>query len=185
MKKGLIIVAAVLMLAATLAACGSAEVELSNKLETSDRHFAFSVPEDWDYYDGQQEEALVLQMTNGDGAFSKVYFYDNTVYDYPYDVCLEDITKYYGDNIIGDVEDGQVGGLDASRFEYNMVDFDENNEEADYHGYEYVIDTPYGTMEVDIFYSQDKTMGKIFKPSDTELDLLRSIVQSLEVSEQA
>lgn len=181
MKKSLILLAAAAMLAAGLAACGPAQVELSDTLETSDGNFAFSVPPGWDYYDGQPEETLVLHMTNGEGIFAMVYFYDNTVYDYPADVCLEDVSAYYKDNIIGEVEDGQVSDMEASRFEYNMVDLDEEGNEADYHGYEYVIDTPYGVMNVDIFYSQDKTLGKIFQPSDAQLALLRDIVQSLEV----
>ena len=183
MKKSILTFAAVIMLAAGFAACGPAKVELNKTLDTSDGIFTFSVPDSWDYYSGLQEEGLVIQMTNGEGVFGKVFFYDSTVYDYPYDICLEDITNYYGGSIIGDVEDGQVGGMDASRFEYNMVDLDENGDEADFHGYEYVIDTPYGVMNVDIFYSQDKQLGKIFKPSDAQLELLRSVVQSIQVNE--
>ena len=184
MKKGIWLLAAVLVLTAGLAACGSGD-ELTKTLETTDGNFTFSVPESWDYYEGpeQGQEGLVLQMTNENGASAAVFFYDNTQYDYSVDLCLDDLTNYYGDNIIGEVQDGQVGDMDAHRFEYNMVDLDEEGNEADFHGYEYIIDTPYGAMDVDIYYSQDKVMGKIFKPSESQLSLLRSIVQSMVVNE--
>ncbi len=182
MGKRIWLIAVMVALAVMLTACESAE-KLTKTLDSSDGNFTFSVPDSWDYNNKQDQEGLVLQMTNDEGAHASVYFYDNTVYDYPADDAISYLTEYYGDNIIGEVQEEQVADYNARRFEYNMVDLDEEENEADFHGYEYIIDTPYGVIEVDAYYSQDKVMGKIFKPSESQLELLRNIVQSLKINE--
>ena len=178
MKKKWLMVLAVVALTAALTACGP--VELSSSLDTTDGNFTFSVPEGWSEYDGLAEDDLVLHMTDGGVAFAKVYYISYDLYDYSYEKSIKDVTAYYSGSIIGEADELTISEMDASKFEYDMVDLSEEETEVDYHGFEYVINAPKGVLNVDIYYAQDKTIGKIIEPSESELELLQRIVESVE-----
>ena len=179
MRKMWFFVPVVLLLAAMLGACGGGEVDLSNTIDAPDGSISIDTPDSWSYYGTDPENGIVLSLSNNDTAYANISYYPASD-GYDMEFCLSSIKDYYGDNIIGDVEDTEAGDHDASYFEYSMVDIGEDGSEYNYHGYEYVVDFGTGIVEVDIFYSQGTLEGKIFSPSKSELELLRLIAVTVQ-----
>lgn len=184
MKKIWLLGAVVLLLIATLCACGSGDTEVkpSQEIASSDGNFSVSVPEDWYTYDATEEEDLILSIWNYNAGYAKIYFLSNEYYDYPIASWVTDMKEYYGEYMIGDVEEKTIDGLDAYSFQYSMVDISETGDEYNYHGYEYWIDTPLGVVNVDINYAQTKLEDKVSDPSESDLMLLTRIAESFKVN---
>ena len=72
--------------------------------------------------------------------------------------------------------------MDAFTLEYSMKDLSIDDEQLNYHGFEYIIDTPYGVIDIDMYYSQMVLESKIFKPSDEILSTLQEIAESFTVN---
>lgn len=173
-----------------LSACGSEkeaaqDTKITKTITAPDGRVTIDVPENWSEDTSVTPESyLVLAIKNGDGAFSQIFYYpkDNSEYkiqDYT-DMTAED---YYGENVIGEVQETRLNEHDLRFFEYSMVDKGVDGNEYNYHGYEYFIDFNGDVVEVDIFYSQDKLEGKLFTLSDEQLALLRSIAETIRVKE--
>lgn len=185
MKRSWLVLLIAIVLAVALSACGSAvkEVELSLDINTNDGNFTISTPDNWLIYDMDvDDEDLVLAAWNNDTAYAQLYFFSYDVYDISIEGSLEDMKNYYGDNIIGDIEEKTVNDMPVYCFQYSMIDESEDGEDMNYHGYEYLVNTPKGVVEIDINYAQYIIEGKLFDPSDEELKLLQSIAESLSVN---
>ncbi len=180
MKKIRFIVPAVLLLAALLGACGAGEVDLSNTIIAPDGSVSIDTPDDWSIDTTQTLEGyLVLSIGDGNGAFAQIFYYPDdgsgvTAEDY---VTMM-VDDYYTDNVIGEVQETKLGENDAYYFEYSMVDKGADNNDYNYHGYEYFINFGADIAEIDINYSQGKLEGKIFTPSEDQLELLRRIAET-------
>lgn len=179
MKKKWFVVPLILVVAAALYACGPAE--LSNTIDATDGSVSIDTPDDWSYQGEDPDNYVVLSITDNATAFANIAYYPvSEGYDMTY--VGDFVAEYYGDNIIGDIEDTKVNDCDAVYFAYSMVDLGEDGSEYNYQGYEYVIDCGDGIIEVDIFYSQSVIEGKLFSPSKGELELLRRIAETAEVN---
>ena len=186
-KAALLVIAAIIPL--VLCACGGAEkaedTKISKTITASDGSVSIDVPDSWtEDTTVVAESYLVLAIGDGNGAFSQIFYYPDdesgyTIQDYS-DMTAKD---YYGENVIGEVQETKMGERDVRFFEYSMVDEGVDGNEYNYHGYEYFIDFSGDVVEVDIFYSQGKLEGKLFTPSAEQLSLLRSIAETVRVKE--
>jgi hypothetical protein len=174
-KRGLVVIAAVLV-GAMLGACGPAE--LSQTIDAPDGSVSIDTPDDWSYLEADTYNYMPMSITDEDTAFAKVYYFPYSE-GYTLEDCLDYNEEYYGDNIIGDVEETEIGDYEAHYFEYSMVDMGADGSEYNYHGYEYVIAFQNGIVDVDIHYAQYTLEGKIFSPSKGQLELLRSIAETV------
>lgn len=195
MKK--ILVAGFLIMVLLLGACtgitGSDgltadDTELTKTVETLDGKFTITVPDSWTKnYDMTEEEMMdiskVLSCTDNDITFVDIFFYNSDEYDYTLNDSLKYNLDYFGDNIIGKYEEMTLDGMDLFVFENSMVDTSVEDIEFNYHGYLYMINTPYGVVEIDIYYVQEIFESKIIKPSESQLTLLQEIAESFEVIE--
>lgn len=195
MKK--LLIAGLLILMLMLGACtgitGSDgltadDTELTKTVETPDGKFSIAIPDSWTKnYDLTEEEmqeiSKVLAYTDNDITFVDVFFYNREEYDYSLNDSLKFNLDYFGDNIIGEYEEMTLDGMDVFVFENSMVDTSVEETEFNYHGYLYMINTPYGVVEIDIYYVQEVLESKIIKPSEAQLTLLQEIAESLEVLE--
>lgn len=193
MKK--ILIAGLLILMLMLGACtgitGSDgltadDTELTNTIETPDGGFSITVPDSWTKnYDMSEEEmqeiSKVLAYTDNDITFVDVFFYNSEEYDYTLNDSLKFNLDYFGDNILGEYEEMTLDGMDVFVFENSMVDTSVDDIELNYHGYLYMINTPKGVVEIDIYYVQEVLESKIIKPSESQLKLLQEIAESFEV----
>lgn len=187
LKKTLLSLAALML--ALLYACGGGDesggTDKSKTITTSDGSVSIDVPEGWSEDTTiSPENYHVLAVGDGAGAFAQVFYYpdDGSGYiakDYA-DMTAE---EYYGENVIGEVQETQLDDHEAHYFEYSMVDEGVDGNEYNYHGYEYFIGFGRDVVEVDIFYSQGKLEGKLFTPSDEQLALLRNIAETVRVKE--
>ena len=131
-------------------------------------------------YEDAQGDYNVLSITDDYAGYAEIYFYDHdenddyTALDY-----ANEMQGYYGKHIIGEIQAIVIDGNDAYCFEYSMIDIGTDENEYNYHGYEYFIDYADGVAEIDIYYSQTKLEGKLFNPSKMELELLREIARSI------
>lgn len=170
-----------LILAMVVALCACGPVELSNTIDATDGSVSIDTPDDWSYDSEDPNNYIMLTITDNDGAFANISYYPFAE-GYTMDELEDYVVDYYGENTIGDMEKTQVDDHDAVYFEYSMVDMGEDNNEYNYHGYEYLVAFDNGIVEVDIFYSQGKLEGKIFNPSAGELELLRRIAESVKAN---
>lgn len=191
MKK--ILIAGLLILILMLGACsgltGSNEateddVEQTKTVETINGEFSITVPDSWIKDYGMTEEEMlenfkVLAYTDNDMTFIDMFLYEYSLND-----SLKLTLDYYGDNLIGEYEETTIDGMDGFVFEYSMIDKSIDEYEFNYHGYFYMINTPYGVAEIDIYYVQEVFESKIIKPSDEQLKLLRDIAESFKVVEE-
>lgn len=191
MKK--ILIAGLLILILMLGACsvltGSNEateddVEQTKTVETINGEFSITVPDSWIKDYGMTEEEMlenfkVLAYTDNDTSFIDMFLYEYSLND-----SLKLTLDYYSDNLIGEYEETTIDGMDGFVFEYSMVDKSIDEYEFNYHGYFYMINTPYGVAEIDIYYVQEVFESKIIKPSDEQLKLLREIAESFKVVEE-
>lgn len=170
---------AALMMAAMPGACSAPAEEKFHTLAAPDNSVQIDAPEDWTEDEtATLEEYLVLSIGNGFGAFAQVFYYpDDGSGDTAQDFSAS-LQEYYGENLIGEPQETELAGNDAIYFEYSMVDTGVDGEQYNYHGYEYVIAFGADVVEVDIFYSQTTLEGKLFSPSDEQLQLLRSIAET-------
>jgi len=182
-KTGIMIIVAAALLAALFAGCGpsGAAVPLDQEFISYGGDFSLNAPDTWGYYDAVAQEDMVLASYNYDTAYASVFFYSSEYYPISLAEATDITKRLYGDNIIDDVRDLKVNGMDAKAFQYSMVDLSELGEEYNYHGLEYLIQTPLGIVEIDINYAQGKLEGKIFDPSKDDLELLARIAESLKV----
>lgn len=193
MKKSvLLVLIAIVML---LGACGAFSdidgtsdepVALSKEIELSDGAFSISFPESWmrDYTVSEAEmieSGVILYYTDNQNSFANIYFLDKEVYTYPLNLAVQDSLDYYGDNIIGEYQEITLNNMDAFLIEYSMIDKSIDNVDFNYHGFEYLVDTPYGIIDIDVYYSQEVLESKIFKPSKQALELLQEIAESFKV----
>lgn len=178
MKKRWFIVPMVLVLALTLCACGP--VELSNTIDAPDGSVSIDTPDDWSYYGSDTLNYVSLSISNEDTAYANISCYPVSE-GFDMESVTEYVEDYYGDNMIGDMEDTEVDDFDAVYFEYSMVDMGEDGSDYNYHGYEYIVDFGTSIVEVDIFYSQGVIEGKVFSPSSSQLELLRRIAETVEL----
>ncbi len=165
----------------------SEPVELSKDEQMLDGEFTISMPDNWmkefSHTDEEMlEQDMILSMTDNDRTFMQVYFYDNEYYDYPLNLAMQDNLDYYGENIIGEYQETTVDDMDSFTFEYSMIELSIDNIKLNYHGYEYLINTPRGVIDIDIFISQEIFESKIIKPTEQQLELLRRIAQSFVVN---
>jgi len=180
-KRIIGVVCILLILALCACTADTAQAELSKTIEIPGTGLSISVPEDWDTYDKNYDgEFWVMSVSDADTAYADIFFTNNVEYDYSAEQDIESLESYYGDNIIDSTEKLQINDMTAYRFEYAMVDLGEDGDEYSFHGYEYSIDTPGGELEIDIYYSQSKLTAKIFDPSDSQLELLGRIAESLQ-----
>lgn len=185
MKKNWLLVPLALLLAAMLGACGvTSEVDLSNTIDAPDGSVSIDTPSDWSEDTTQTLEGyLVLSIYDGNGAFAHVFFYpDDGSGDTAEDYANLLIENYYTDNIIGEVQETKLGENDAYYFEYSMVDQGVDDNNYNYHGYEYVVSFGADIVEIDINYSQETLESKIFKPSEDQLELLRRIAETVRIN---
>ncbi len=194
MKKVLII--AMLMFMIVLGACtgitGSDGIttkdnELSKVIETPDGAISLTVPENWIKNYSRTEEELndldiVLSYTDNDITFVEVYFYSNADYDYTLNDSLDYNLGYFGDSLIGDYEEMRLDGMDVIFFENSMKDISVDGQELNYHGFYYMINTPDGIAEIDVYYVQEVLESKIIKPSKEQLLFLQDIAESFEIN---
>jgi hypothetical protein len=176
MKKRWLVTAAVLLVTVILGACGP--VELSNTVDSPDGSVSIDVPGDWSYLEADTYNYMPLSITDEDMAFAKVYYLPYSD-GFTMDNLMTEIEGYYEDNVIGDIEEAEIQGRDATYFEYSMVDTGADGNEYNYHGYEYLIAFDNGIIEVDTHYAQDTLEGKIFSPSESQLELLRRIAETV------
>lgn len=195
MKKLLIagLLILILMLGACTGVTGSGgltedDAELTKTVESLEGNFSLDIPDSWvKDYSYTEEELIesntVLCYTDNDTAFVSMVFFDNILYDYPLNTSLKYNLDYFKDYIIGEYEEMSLDGMDVFVFEYSMVDLSIDDSEFNYHGYFYMINTPKGVVEIDIYYVQEVFESKIVKPSEAELALLQEIAESFEVIE--
>ena len=194
MKKVLIIglLIFVLILGACTGITGSdgataKDNELSKTVETPDGAFSLDLPEDWSANSlrsasEMNELDMVLSYSDGDITYVDLYFFDSAEYDYTLDDALDYNLEYFGESLIGDYEEMRLDGMDAIFFETSMKDIGIDGEEYNYHGYYYMIETPNGIAEIDVYYVQQVLESKIIKPSDEQLLFLQDIAESFEVN---
>ena len=180
MKKRWFFVPLIVMLVVSLCACGP--VALSNTIDASDGSVSIDTPDDWSHDGEDLDNYIVLSIADTENGFANISYYA-LAEGYTVDSTLEYLEDYYGENIIGDIEETEIDDRDAVYFEYSMVDTGEDGSEYNYHGYEYFIAFSGDVVEVDIFYSQGKLEGKLFTPSTEQLSLLRSIAETVRVKE--
>jgi hypothetical protein len=194
MKKALIIglLIFVLILGACTGITGNdgttaKDTELSQTVDTPDGAFSLTLPEGWSANSlrtasEMDDLDMVLSYSDGDITYVDLYFFDSTEYDYTLDDALDYNLEYFGDNLIGDYEEMRLDGMDAIFFETSMKDIGIDGEEYNYHGYYYMIETPSGIAEIDVYYVQQVLESKIIKPSDDQLLFLQDIAESFEVN---
>ncbi len=187
MKKIRLFALAALALVVMMSGCGSPAVsgDDTQTIASQDGSVLIDTPQGWSEDTSQTlEGGLVLSVGDGEGAFAQIFFYPDdgsgdTAQDFA-DVLAED---YYGDNIIGEVQATTIGDNDAAYFEYSMTDEGADGSKYNYHGYEYVIGFGLDIVEVDVYYAQGTIEGKLFSPSDDQLALLRSIAETVRLSD--
>ncbi len=156
-------------------------------MQTSDGNFSITVPDSWvKNYSFTEEEmaeaSKVLSYTDNDIAFVDVFFYSSEYFDYTLNDSLGYSLDYFGESIIGEFEEMRLNGMDVFVFENSMVDISVDDDEFNYHGYFYMINTPYGVVEIDIYYVQEVLESKIIKPSEEQLLFLQEIAESFDVN---
>ena len=155
-------------------------------VKASDDRLSISVPDNWtkDYTftdEEMKQDDVVLTMTDNNITYVTIYFFDNEFYEYPLNAVLTDNLNHFGDSVIGDYEEMKLNGMDVFILQYSIVDVGIDGYEYNYYGYDYMINTPYGVVDIDIYYVQEVIESKIFKPSEEQLLLLQEIAESLEV----
>jgi hypothetical protein len=187
MKKAGLFALAALALAALLGGCGgmSAGEEDIKTMSAPDGSVMIDVPDSWTEDPTQEPEGfLVLSIGDGEGAFAQVFYYpDDGSGDTAQDLATMLAEDYYGDNVIGGLQEATIKDADAIYFEYSMTDEGADGNQYNYHGYEYVLGFGLNIVEVDIFYSQDTLQGKLFSPSKDQLAVLRGIAETVRISE--
>ena len=153
-------------------------------VKTSDDRLSISVPESWtkDYTFTEEEmkqDGVILTMTDNNITYVTVYFFDNVDYDYPLNAVLTDNLSHFADSVIGGYEEMKLNGMDVFIIKYSMVDVGIDGYEYNYYGYDYMINTPYGVVDIDIYYVQEVIGSKIFKPSQAQLLFLQEVAESL------
>lgn len=196
MKK--IIITGLLLFILLLSACATTtssdgitiqSTELTNIVETPDGKFNITLPDNWIYDKDYTEEFkletdMVLCYKDNDNAFVNIYFFDNLLYEYPIDTALEDLLFYYEDDLVGDYEKTTLNHMNAYVLHHSNIETSNDNEtEFNYNGYSYLIDTPYGVVEVDVYFAQEVSQNVIVDPTEEQLEFLHKIAQSFKVAE--
>lgn len=191
-----IIIAGLLVIVVLFGACtgipgtdgvAAKDNELTKTVETTEGNFSITVPDSWlKNYSSTDEEmeevSKVLSYTDNDITFVDVFFYSTEYFDYTLNDSLNYSLEYFGDSIIGEYEEMSLDGMDVLVFETSMVDLSVDDDKYNYHGYFYMINTPYGVVEIDIYYVQEILESKIVKPSEEQLLFLQEIAESFEVN---
>ena len=181
MNKTFVSILMIICVLVTLCACSYVDIPATStkKFSAADGSFSITAPEDWSA--DKSEDDTVLSITDNYTGYPQIFFYSHDEGD---DFTALDFTNemrdYYGEHIIGEIKAIEVDGTDAYCFEYSMVDIGMDENEYNFHGYEYFVGYGDGVAEIDIYYSQTKLEGKLFNPSKMELELLRVIAQSIE-----
>ncbi len=174
MKQCAIIIC-ILMLAASLGACGlSSNQQLPQTFRTEDKTVSIRVPEGWTQYETALTDRLVLVVQDSTGnAFAQIFRYtevgENVVKDY-----ISEAADFYGDSVTGSYDDVLVDGKTGYYFAYKATQTDENNNTFICQGYEYFVPFGKDIVEVDIFYRYTEDA-----PNNDQLAELKSIAESL------
>lgn len=155
MRKCMLLAAAILALAAVACGCGpqTSEAELSKTVYSEFGELAFLVPDNWEADYSRNTDVLVLTISDNISAYAQVYYLG---FDEDYatlDDFLDERLELYGDDILGDTETIEIDGMAAKKFEYIYKDYNENFEEALFHGFEYLIQAPEGVVYIDIYHT--------------------------------
>ncbi len=151
---------------------------LDQTITSSDGMLSLSVPRNW-YNDEElaKEQGRLLSLNNYATLWVDVYRYEEDTLD-DYTNYLKD---FYGDNIVGDVKRISIDGANAAMLEYRFIGTTTDNMEALYHGYEYIVETPDGIVELDAYRTYDDA-GTNEAPTDIERLILKRIAESLNIS---
>lgn len=184
MTKKLLHIALVAALSVALCACGGGEtpIDLPKTIFAVEGKLAFRVPENWSADYSDNEDALVLTMTDGVSAYAQVYYYGCDGNYTTLDDFLEEYQEFYGDSMQEEAVALTVGGQNAKKFEYIYEDYNENFQEARFRGFIYLVEAPAGVVCVDIYHL-------VVEPFTDEVctkeqrTLLEQIAQSLQFTD--
>lgn len=154
MRKIMLIAAALCL--AVICGCGQQtenEPALSKTVYAEHGEVSFLIPEDWEADYTRNTDVLILTITDNLSAYAQVYYLG---FDEEYtalDDFLYERLDLYGDDVLSDVETIDIDGMSAKKFEYTYKDYNENFEEALFHGFEYLIEAPEGVVYIDIYHT--------------------------------
>jgi len=177
LKKFAIIIC-ILMLAATLGACGGSATDklLPETIRTQDKRVSIRVPEGWTQYETEPGDRRVLVIKNADDtAFAQIFRYEDVGDEVSVEDYVSEAENFYGSDVTGSDAEVIINGKTGYYFAYKAVQTDDGgNATYTCQGYEYFVQVGGDIIEVDIFYRYTDEL-----PNLEDLAILRSIAESL------